>query len=82
MNSAVHFTVVFQTKFPNGQKLMELTSGSRVGVSLDTDRNLLVHVDGVCLGVASRAVPQPAFALFDMWDYSYKVCMTVLCPGW
>ncbi|XP_076453889.1 uncharacterized protein LOC143289012 [Babylonia areolata] len=57
-----------------------VAEGSRVGVSLDGQRNLRLHRDGRCLGVvaAASSVPQPAFALFAL-QMSCKYWV-VTCP--
>ncbi|XP_070212929.1 E3 ubiquitin-protein ligase TRIM33-like isoform X2 [Littorina saxatilis] len=41
--------------------------GSRIGVFLDHERNLHLYVNGDDIGIAAHAVPEPAFALFDLW---------------
>ena len=52
-----------------GQALSSLHVGSRVGVSLDSDHCLHLHVDGQRQGMVARDVPQPCYALFDLWSY-------------
>ena len=61
-----------------GQALSSLHAGSRVGVSLDSDHCLHLHVDGQRQGMVARDVPQPCYALFDLWDLSVKQVRHVL----
>ena len=61
-----------------GQALSSLHAGSRVGVSLDSDHCLHLHVDGQLQGMVARDVPQPCYALFDLWDLSVKQVRHVL----
>ena len=61
-----------------GQALSLLHVGSRVGVSLDSDHCLHLHVDGQHQGMVARDVPQPCYALFDLWSLSMKQVRHVL----
>ena len=51
-----------------GQALSSLHVGSRVGLSLDSDHCLHLHVDGQRQGMVARDVPQPCYALFELLD--------------
>ena len=46
----------------------ELHVGSRVGLSLDSDHCLHLHVDGQRQRMVARDVPQPCYALFELLD--------------
>ena len=61
-----------------GQALSSLHVGSRVGVSLDSDHCLHLHVDGQRQGMVARDVPQPCYALFDLWHWTVKQVRHVL----
>ena len=56
----------------------ELHVGSRVGLSLDSDHCLHLHVDGQRQRMVARDVPQPCYALFDLWDVTMKQVRHVL----
>ena len=55
-----------------GQALYPLLEGSRVGLSLDSDHCLHLHVDGQHKGMVARDVPLPCYALFDLWHPTVK----------
>ena len=61
-----------------GQALYPLHVGSRVGVSLDSDHCLHLHVDGQRQGMVARDVPQPCYVLFELWDPTMKQVRHVL----
>ena len=61
-----------------GQALPSLHAGSRVGVSLDSDHCLHLHVDGQHQGMVARDVPQPCYALFELLNLSIKQVRHVL----
>ena len=61
-----------------GQALCPLYEGSRVGVSLDSDHCLHLHVDGQRQGMVARDVPQPCYALFDLCHWTVKQVRHVL----
>ena len=61
-----------------GEALSSLHEGSRVGLSLDSDHCLHLHVDGQRQGMVARDVPQPCYALFDLWDFKMKQVRHVL----
>ena len=61
-----------------GQALSSLHEGSRVGVSLDSDLCLHLHVDGQRQGMVGRNVPQPCYALFELLNLSLKQVRHVL----
>ena len=56
-----------------GSALRSLRAGSRVGLSLDSDHHLHLHVDGQHRGIVTRDVTQPCYALFDICGYVTQV---------
>ena len=56
-----------------GQALSSLHVGSRVGVSLDSDHCLHLHVDGQRQGMVARDVSQPCYALFALKESTRQV---------
>ena len=65
-----------------GQALYPLHEGSRVGLSLNSDHCLHLHVDGQRQGMVARDVPQPCYALFDLLNLSMKQVRHVLFTLW
>ena len=61
-----------------GQALYPLHVGSRVGVSLDSDHCLHLHVDGQRKGLVARDVPQPCYAQFELMSWTVKQVRHVL----
>ncbi|XP_076451881.1 neuralized-like protein 4 isoform X3 [Babylonia areolata] len=56
-----------------GCDLSTVGCGGRVGVRVDGEGCLHVYVDGQDQGVAARDVPQPCFALFDLYGQCTQV---------
>jgi len=61
-----------------GSALVSNPVGRRVGVSLDSDHCLHLHVDGQRQGMVARDVPQPCYALFDVISHNGQVRQVVL----
>ena len=62
-----------QVKEHYGCDLSTVGCGGRVGVLVDGENCLHVHIDGHDQGVAARDVPQPCYALFDVYGQCTQV---------
>lgn len=56
-----------------GSDLTTLNCGNLVGVLVDSEGNLHLYVNGHDQGVAARDIPQPCFAVFDLYGQCTQV---------
>jgi neuralized-like protein 4 len=73
MRNVYVMCVCVQVKEHYGRDLGTLGCGDRVGVLVDSDSCLHVVVNGNDQGVATREVPQPCFALCDVYGQCTQV---------
>jgi hypothetical protein len=53
--------------------------GSRVGLSVNNNRDLVLYRDGQLQGTMTTAVPHPVFPLFQLKGYYSQVSASALC---
>ena len=49
-----------------GKRIADIPEGSRVGLSLDINRDLLLYLNGVCQGTVVNCVAKPAYFACDL----------------
>ena len=58
-----------------GDRLCHVREGDRLGLVLDSSRNIYLHINDDCIGVISRSVADPCHFMVDLCVCLKKVCL-------
>ena len=73
MKTRILVLVLLQLKTGYCRDLDSLPVGATLGLSLDESRNLHLHINSVDQGVAVANVPEPCYAVLDLYGQCYQV---------